>query len=84
MYLNYSPVALTTLSSEEEAQATAVPRPCLPQNTADETHRYREKTSGYQWGEGRGRGQDRGNCGYWWDDMQLRLQLLKTVTHYRL
>ena len=39
MYLNYSPVALTTLSSEEEAQATAVPRPCLPQNTADETHR---------------------------------------------
>ena len=25
-----------------------------------ETHRYREKTSGYQWGEGRGEEQDRG------------------------
>ena len=23
------------------------------------THRYREQTSGYQWGEGRGEGQDR-------------------------
>ena len=60
MYLNYSPIALTTLSSEEEAQATAVPRPCLPQNTADETHRYTEKTSGYQWGEGREKGLNRG------------------------
>ena len=25
-----------------------------------QTHRYREQTSGYQWGEGRGEGQDRG------------------------
>ena len=25
-----------------------------------ETHRYREQTSGYQWGEGNGEGQHRG------------------------
>ena len=25
-----------------------------------QTHRYREQTSGYQWGEGRGERQDRG------------------------
>ena len=25
-----------------------------------QTHRYRGQTSGYQWGEGRGEGQDRG------------------------
>ena len=25
-----------------------------------QTHRYREQTSGYQWGEGRGEGQYRG------------------------
>ena len=25
-----------------------------------QTHRYREKITGYQWGEGRGEGQDRG------------------------
>ena len=25
-----------------------------------QTHRYREQTSGYQWGEGSGKGQDRG------------------------
>ena len=25
-----------------------------------QTHRYREQTSGYQWGEGVGGGQDRG------------------------
>ena len=24
-----------------------------------QTHRYREQTSGYQWGEGRSKGQDR-------------------------
>ena len=31
-------------------------------NTAKEkqTHRYREQTSGYQWGEGKGEVQDRG------------------------
>ena len=26
----------------------------------NQTHRYREQTSGYQWGEGRGEGQNRG------------------------
>ena len=25
-----------------------------------QTHRYREQTTGYQWGEGRAEGQDRG------------------------
>ena len=25
-----------------------------------QTHRYRKQTSGYQWGEGRGEGQDNG------------------------
>ena len=27
-----------------------------------QTHRYREQTSGYQWGEGMGEGQERGKC----------------------
>ena len=26
----------------------------------EQAHRYRKQTSGYQWGEGRGKGQDRG------------------------
>ena len=29
-------------------------------NIAKQIHRYREQTSGYQWGEGRREGQDRG------------------------
>ena len=29
-------------------------------NKEKQTHRYREQTSGYQWGEGRGDGQDSG------------------------
>ena len=30
------------------------------EKTKKQAHRYREKTNGYQWGEGRGKGQDRG------------------------
>ena len=34
------------------------------QTKKKQTHRYREQTSGYQWGEGRGKGHDRGG-GEW-------------------
>ena len=36
-----------------------------------QTHRYREQTSGYQWGEGRGEGQYRGKKVLLWDYMKL-------------
>ena len=51
-----------------------------------QTHRYREQTSGYQWGGGRRKGQDRGRG----KKVIMRLyeiicvKLLKTVKQYRI
>ena len=51
-----------------------------------QTHRYREQTRGYKWGEGRGRG----NIGVGGKRVIMRLheimyvKLLKTVKHYRI
>ena len=53
----------------------------------NQTHRSREQTSGYQWGEGRGQGQYRGRVkrGFIMELYEImRVKLLKTVKHYRI
>ena len=41
----------------------------------EQTHRYREQTTGYQWGEGRGRGR------YGWGMKRYKLLCIKDISY---